>query len=835
MTLRPLVSRFTPFVLVLVTLLLLLPSPASAHVPEGAVVYFRWAGVNADTPGYEGSNLQAMLRDTDLIGRVTRTMDAAIRAGGEQGADDLEVQEVRRAMEELAPVAWGRPWAVVFEGVDWGDDPDADAPVGFRASFLIAPGDQADAVRGWLEEAIKTYEGDEAMRPQLLDEAGVLGLMVGGKTDAVTRIAAALREPVGGGVGGGAGGGEGGGVKLMPEHTVEGAVYALYVDVSRGLSIIDDAVRRTNNDTDYQEWQSVRNASGLDGLKQVVVSGGFDGKMWRESAFIAAPAPRKGLLKLIDGEGLEPSDLAAIPASATWLRTVHFDPAATLDVVRELVAKTDQEGAERFDEGLAELKDELGFDLRADLLEPMGSQWMLYSDPSFGTEFGGNVPGIALVSPLDDANEVRTAMVKIEAKVDEQLQQNGSPLRFNTLDTGEVEVHSFTTPVISPAWLIADGRLVVALSPNAAMTAQTMAGQEGSIADSPTYKAVASKLPVQAGEGKLMGLMVVDLKKTALPMYTGYRALATMAQAAVDAQMADDFGGDWDMEIEEDPQPRAMQRDGGEGDDAAKVDVTQLLPPLNTLLPHLGPAGQTIRVDDAGVHIDMIQPFPGSTLLSPDVAVSGQTVMAPLTVGVMLPALGAARRSANRIATSNNARSITQAMAVYAEVNQNQLPDNFAVLIEDNYIVPETLLATGVSNAEAWEALEQVDQTDVAALDRWAREHGSFVMVPGTKNDTDAGMVLVFQKPSHSWGEGISVAWGDTHVTFEPMENAEAILKKQTGKTLEQLVEAYESGKAGEDAEAGAGAEPEAKRVEERPRETVTREVEIKLPPAIER
>lgn len=755
-----------PLSLVLLSLLLLMPTPAAADVPEGAVVYFRWAGVGADTPGYEGSHLQAVLKDTDIVGRVGRTIDAMIQAEG----NDPEAVEVRKALDELAPGAWERPWAVVFEGVDWGDDAEAREPRAVKLSFLIAPGDRAEAVRKWLNRAIETYDGDEESRPELFDEEGVLGLMIGGKTEGVTRIAAALRDPAGG-------------VKLMPEHTVEAPIYALYIDVAQAVSIIDDGVRRSNpGGNDYQEWQTFRTASGLDGLKQVVISGGFDGKDWRESAFVAAPAPRKGLLKLIDGEAITANDLAAIPASASWVRAMHLDPAATFDAIRDLVGKVDERGAEDFDEMLAEMKQEVGIDLRADLLEPLGTKWMLYSDPSFGTEFGGNLPGVALVSPLDDAAKVQRSMVKIEAEVDQELQREEAPFRFNTLDTGEVEVHSFTTPVVSPAWLVADGRLVVALSPNAAMTAAAMAKADGSVADSAAYKAVASKLPLAEGDGKLMGLMVVDLKKTAVPIYTGLRALATMAQSQIR-----------DEEEEE----------GG-------VDVTQLLPPLNTILPHLGPAGQTIRVDDAGVHIEMIQPFPGSTLMSPDAAFGGNTAIAPLTIGMTLPALSAARRSAQQMQAVSQTRQITVMLHTRAaDFRGNLTSDPGALRLYYGDDATDIFLAPHAGTVAANEAYRKVGEDD-AKFGRWVREYGSYVLVSeGSLSDMPrpAQTVLVFQKPLHAQGDEIAIGYADGHASRMLIDEADATLKKQTGKTLEQLVKEFEAGGAADDTSADAAAD----------------------------
>ena len=84
-------------------------------------------------------------------------------------------------------------------GWSGGEDPEGGEggePVAVKMSFLVAAGERSESVRGWLKRAIETYDGEEAGRPVLYDEGGeggeggVLGLVVGGRTEAVTRMAA---------------------------------------------------------------------------------------------------------------------------------------------------------------------------------------------------------------------------------------------------------------------------------------------------------------------------------------------------------------------------------------------------------------------------------------------------------------------------------------------------------------------------------------------------------------------------------------------------------------------------------------------------------------------
>lgn len=166
-----------------------------------------------------------------------------------------------------------------------------------------------------------------------------------------------------------------------------------------------------------------------------------------------------------------------------------------------------------------------------------------------------------------------------------------------------------------------------------------------------------------------------------------------------------------------------------------------------------------------------------------------------LLIGILLPALGAARRSANRIANSNNVRSILQGLAVYAEANSNRLPgqvgntssvvdsatgakERLIPLMRDNIIVAETAknpvgATTYVYTAGTAPTLTGSDY----ALETVGLSGGG---TEAWKNDTNAAAVLVADKgvgtSAASGGASLwsttswqgAMGYGDTHVSFQP-------------------------------------------------------------------
>lgn len=212
-----------------------------------------------------------------------------------------------------------------------------------------------------------------------------------------------------------------------------------------------------------------------------------------------------------------------------------------------------------------------------------------------------------------------------------------------------------------------------------------------------------------------------------------------------------------------------------------------MLPPLGVIMPHLSPAGAGAWTDDAGFHYRSICPFPGSSLLAPQGGMSMTKVSAlSLGVGVALPALGVARRTARQMQSNTQARGIHQAMVTYAQGNSNVMPDDIGVLIEGFYFTQEYAISpmsrkTIPPDYGKWEQDEKND---------WVRRNSSFILVPALMDDIDTEKIAVFGNPEDFDGRGIPVAYNDNHVVWETdLEDVKARLKAQTGKTMEQLIQ----------------------------------------------
>ena len=169
---------------------------------------------------------------------------------------------------------------------------------------------------------------------------------------------------------------------------------------------------------------------------------------------------------LLESRPLSDEALAAIPKSATMATAGHLDLAGLLGTIREMVKKIDTDASTEFEMGLDEIKQALGMDLQADILQTLGDEWAMYLDPNTG---GNGVLGITLVNHLRDAGKADKALTQLEQLLNGMMKEGmaGEPvsISFTTSTQGDLTIHYLAVPFVAPAWAIKDGNLYVGLYP----------------------------------------------------------------------------------------------------------------------------------------------------------------------------------------------------------------------------------------------------------------------------------------------------------------------------------------------------------------------------------
>lgn len=745
-----LIARPTHLALTLLAMLFALPShaqPLIEHVPDNAAIYIGWRGTTDMGPDYKGSNLEGVIEETGLLQAIPQLMETL-----SQIAKDAEQENGPPVgmLVNMGGELWSQLWA--NGGALYMLPPAENGPPIPRLALVWANAKDNDKLRGSLEELVKMINSMEQL-PVFLSESGnALVLSAGfqagarefqslGKTERFTSAAKQIQS--------------------------DGAM-VVYVDVQEWITQVDGVAKMMQQraaewgekDPFAEVWTKLKDVSGLTGVKRLMMTAGIENKNWHTRVFLDAPAPRKGILALMDNKAITPGNLQHVPKSATYLQVFSMDPGKVMDTVRTMVGTVDPGMVRQMDNGLADTNKMLGFDIEKQLVKGMGPVWSVYIDPMIA---GNSFSSMVIVNQLSDPKAVQDALTKLGAtankELDKNLAQGPIKVRFLERKVDGQTIHYLGVPYVAPAWMIKDDRLYMALYPQALEMA---AGQSGKIDDSILMNKAYQKAVGRYGGKSYTGVSFVDLPETAPD---GYGFNLMMLQTLTGA--SEMFSG---------------------------KASTMRLPPVGKLMPYVEPSGSLTWVDADGVHMHGIEPFPSSSLLGP--AKGFESVMAlsvPIGVGVMLPALGSAREAARQTQTLSQARQVAMAAMAYS-FDENKYPQDINDIMPEYLNDPSLLIAGNSTRMKALPA--GFAEWEPARKEAFLRVNSSFVFVPlAGPNDIKepSKTIMLFQRPDDAGDQPLAVVWADGHATSEKHHaKVQAMLEAQTGQTMQKLIQRQE-------------------------------------------
>jgi len=427
------------------------------YIPADAVVYVSWAGTDGAGEAYTNSRFKDFLDGSQMPGRVGKVVGGFLTMAG----SDDETVMLTGSVENALPAAVKRPWAFYVNGYTRDADTEELVP---RLGFVISPGDgpEGEAAIAWVVQTFGDM-ADEGV--QVIEHGDVLAVVSGDAfvdpdapdAPAAFNTNAAFAATLKG---------------LGDRPTLIG-----YADVDSGRRVLAEVIGLEEGEDDVRKLQGLFKALGVDGVKHIGMTGSFEQRDWVQRAFIEAPAPRRGLAALLEGGTIRDADITRVSAQTNWVRTLNLDPARVMGVIRDaLTAAEATRELEDFEEGLAEAREALGFDIEKDLLAPAGERWAMFSEPAFGS-IGGFYPGIVVTNELDDAAAVDASLTTFSDWFNTMMQNEGGGFSFVTMEFGEVAVHCLATPFASPSWAVHDGRLYVGAAAQPITTAEMSAAK----------------------------------------------------------------------------------------------------------------------------------------------------------------------------------------------------------------------------------------------------------------------------------------------------------------------------------------------------------------------
>ena len=394
---------------------------------------------------------------------------------------------------------------------------------------------------------------------------------------------------------------------------------------------------------------------GLDGVKRVDFRIGFQDDALVTISRAIAPAPRKGILALVDQPGFTLASLPPLPGGLTGFTAMSIDVGKTYYQVVAMIKANDPNGAKSVEEAEKSLHELLKMDLRRDVLAHMGPKLAFYTAPAQGgpEAVAAAMLDMRIAIQIDDPAAIGKALGPLMEAFNTQMrarpgQAEGAALEFVKTE-GPMVAYTMKIPPnpglppqltnLEPTVMVGKDRIVFATRREGAEAALAAGKDAKGGAWKPTEKfvAMAEKLP------KTMVFLNVNDPREMFPaLVSALPFLVQSMNAAIQQASRGNPNQAPRVPIEVDP---------------AKIpdpaDLTRLL----------FPGSFAISTDSEGFRVVTRDAFPSVT--SP--------AMTGVAIGLLLPAVQAAREAARRAQCMNNMKQIALAMHNYHSAN-NTLP-----------------------------------------------------------------------------------------------------------------------------------------------------------------
>jgi hypothetical protein len=701
--------------------------PLADRVPDDAILYVGWAGAESPGSAYAQSHLKAVLENCKIREFFSQFLPQVAQRIIKHEPD---AEQPLNAIMTLAAPMWKYPSAVFFTGIEV----SAGQPKP-RFGLICRAGKDAEKVKAELDELL-AMAGEPPFPVEAYRSDDLVGVIVGyddpskalaGGGPGAIKDAAAFTSAL--------------------KHVQSDPMLVGYFDVEKLIGMVETIVQSEADEAEHAMFKKVLDASGFRGLKRIIHTAAFDGKDWMSHTFADVPMPRQGMLEVIDGKPISADLLKAVPSDATFVKAGRLDPARMIAQIKKVAGEVDPEFPRFVDMALGGAQLALAKNLQTDILEPLGSDWAMYCSP---TVAGNGIVGLAIVNKLDDpakaqaslptawinlSNWVAVALNKAEAEVE---------VRGRYTKIGDLTVYYLGVPIVAPSWAVKDGFLYMGLFPQSVYGAtRSTAGGGKSIVENERFAALQKRLNVK----EPCGFSFYDLQSTAA-QGSMYQQLLVIARYA---GLGDLFGV---------PVPEPM------------------IPPLEILQQHLGPAGSAMWVDDAGVHEKSIAPFPGSKALSEPGLISSIGAAGPaFAAALVLPAIGNARGAAMGAASAANLRVIGQGVIMHAmDDPDRKFPPDLGTLVLKGAIPAEVFITPRTHRQLAG----KFDGMSAEERAQWVNEQSDYVYLGNELTaDSGSGMIVVYEKPEAAERGKVAVLYSDGHVEAKQLDEALAEIDAQ--------------------------------------------------------
>ena len=373
------------------------------------------------------------------------------------------------------------------------------------------------------------------------------------------------------------------------------------------------------------ELQGMIVSMGFDNLESYMNSSGYNATMTTNRTFLSFDGQPRGLFALDAGRGLEMTDLTHVPADALFAFATTIDAGELFNFFFQQMETLNPRWAEDLLDFFDSIRRNTQVDIRRDLIGQIGSVMTVHNAAGDGW-----FSGLVMSAELKDAEKFANALYRLHDSVVQESDGYRDAPRFINRRVGEATITTLVVPDAPVPFEISvcihKGKLLVSLFP------QTIV----SLINETPNPLFADGLPKPSGAGdassdSLRSIFWMDTQKAFELVYPMVQMMMAMRH-----QLADELPADISYAV-------------------APLIQNLFLPPARTIHKHLAPTISTVRRMPSGIEIETQQTLPA---MDP-------TLVVPVAIGFLLPAVQQVRMAARRAQTMNNVRQIAIAMHNY--------------------------------------------------------------------------------------------------------------------------------------------------------------------------
>ncbi len=734
------------------------PQPEDALMskiaPEECVFYTTWAGTA--TPDPASTNQTEQLLAEPEIKYLLAMLEQKIMAGLQESAgQDPDAAPVIKDASKWGKRLLTSPTAIFVSKADMTEEgPDV------RGGMLVKVGNDVAQLKAKIEEYQKTFLKDMCEQ-----------VMISGTACYRINMPPPV-PPVTWGIKGtylivGLGEGEVEGMLnravTPPPQWLTGIRTRLKVSRQSTMTYINvETLLKTFAPMGGEEAATVIEALGLKNINTLASVTGLDQEGIVSRTLVGIAGEPQGLLAALIGGQLTADDLAPVPGDATIAMVAKLDAATLFNTILAVADKVEPGTGDEILGGLGEMEEELGINLREDILAPLGDTWCVYNSPREG---GLVVTGLTLVVKVDDraklaAVEAKLLKIAADAQPKSRPKVKSKPKMPVWEQGGETEMPSLMSEAprrrvpriehfrfagsevymlnardddfpLAPSWCLTEKELIVAPYPQNIKAYLIRGADYKSLATSPAVSGFLQTAPTPSF------LTYIDTKSLFELVYPMIPIVGQVASA----EMARD-GIDFDISI---------------------------LPSAGCISKHLRPDVMAVRRTDAGIEVISRRTNPVLSI--------GSAV--PTSIAAMVPAVVAARSAAQRANALNNLKQIGLAMQNHDSVFR-RFPASYSVDKEGKPLLSwRVRILPFIENKPLYEAFHLDEPWDSPHNKKLIEMMPLEYMSPGIETPPGMTHYLAICGPDTAFPPGKGIGLGDirdgTSNTIMVVESTKAV------------------------------------------------------------